>query len=235
MKLTHESVPFKNSVVRKYSSSMLNIVEAVLPWGNNCWRLDRRHLWLFPHVNTAYTIFSIKLLHCIYNLTTLCLNGILHVLISWGYHGGYTTSVACGILIIVVKPSSSCVRAWGVRMVTLWQAPFSQNFLYTVNGVMVTLTTALQRPYWHNLINVLFSWSEYETLVSHMSSARGRKGPMTNFKNLPPGVTCHRSLRLWVIACNILVVGKFSYLGAMPSCNCIPQIMLNNTFLLNKP
>ena len=27
---------------------------------------------LFPHVNTAHTIFSIKLL---YNLTTLCLNG----------------------------------------------------------------------------------------------------------------------------------------------------------------
>ena len=29
---------------------------------------------LFPHVNTAYTIFTIN---AIYNLTTLCLNGTL--------------------------------------------------------------------------------------------------------------------------------------------------------------
>ena len=31
--------------------------------------------WLFPHVNTAYTIFSIKLV--LVNLSELCLNGTL--------------------------------------------------------------------------------------------------------------------------------------------------------------
>ena len=43
-------------------------------------RQDKVGSWLVPHVNTACTKCSIKL---IYNLTRLCLNGLFHVLISW--------------------------------------------------------------------------------------------------------------------------------------------------------
>ena len=42
---------------------------------------------LFPHVNTAYTVFSIKL---IYNLTTLCLNGTLSAMLFYHVNTAYT-------------------------------------------------------------------------------------------------------------------------------------------------